>query len=133
MNGRFIFDVLKVGNLGTLKIKKDGTEVELRVFDPKPYNDHNNIHMIKGKLPFNGITMSIEYLDSPGAQQLNLWPPEEELVPQQYDQAVSIFQARAQQAVNILARYGGWQFGLIQFIGKIEFASTETRILANIP
>lgn len=133
VNGRFVFSVLKVGDLGPMVIKQDGTKAKVRVFEEEPYNDKNGVRMLKGKLPFNGSFVSVEFLESSNVRQLNVWPSQEELVPQQFEEAKEIFQARAQQAVNLLAKHGGWQFGLIEFIGKIEFASTEERILANIP
>lgn len=133
-NGRAIFTVLKQGDMCPLRIPGEhGEMIEVRVFEEEPYFQARGVQMWKGKLPYNGGEVSIEYLETATKRQLHVWPPECELVPQQFREAGKIMEALAQDAANILCKYGGWSLGLIQFKGRVELASTDERILANIP
>lgn len=134
VNGRVIFSVLRKGDMCPLRIPgENGERIDLRVFEDEPYFVSRGVQMWKGSLPYNGGSVSIEYLESETTKQLHVWPQECELVPQQFRQAGQIFEAMAQEAANVLCRYGGWSLGLIQFRGKVELASTDERILAMIP
>lgn len=133
-NGRAIFSVLHKGDMCPLRIPGEhGEKLEVRVFEDEPYFESRGVQMWKGKLPYNGGEVSIEYLETATKKQLHVWPPECELVPQQFKQAGQIMEALAQDAANFLCKHGGWSLGLIQFRGRIELASTDERILANIP
>lgn len=133
INGRVIFPVLKVGDLGPLRIRGAGEDLELRIFEAKPYLNNNGVEMIKGKVPYNGQKVTVQYLESPNVRELSVWPPEAELVVDQFDTAREIFEQLAAEVARFLERWGGWRFGPPEFKGAVELASTEERILANIP
>ena len=134
INGRVIFQVLRQGDMGAIRIPRpDDRELKVRIFESDPYLDQNGVQMWKGSIPYDGGQVSVQYLESAKRKILYVWPPQCELVPEQFKQAPEIMEARAQEAVNILQKYGGWKLGLLQFQGKIEYASTDERFLAMFP
>jgi hypothetical protein len=135
INGRVEFSVTQKGSLERMTINRpDGTKLPLDVFEPRPYLEENGVRMWKGAVPYDGDMVTVQYTESDkGTKKLFVWPKEVYLVPEQFKQAPEIFEARAQEAVNVLSKYGGWRFGLLQFKGKIEFASSDARFLAMFP
>jgi len=133
INGRVEFEVLKKGDMHAILIKEGEDRREYPLFPKAPYLDNNGTKKWKTKVPFDGFKVSMEYTETSKVSKLTVWPPELILVPEQFHDAERIMITRAQQAVNLLAKYGHWQFGLVQFDGAIEFAGRDDRILSQIP
>ena len=134
INGRVVFEVLQIGDMHKMTVP-DGTggQREHILFPKEPARDHHNTTSFRCRVPFDGYQVAIELWQSPGHDQLNVWPPQMDLVPEQFAQAEEIFITRSQQVVNLLAKYAGWRFGLVNFKGEIHFASTDDRLLSQIP
>ena len=146
INGRVVFEVLRIGDMHNIVVPEalkegpmgsvipDGSKKRTYPLFPKePNRDHHNTRSWRCKVPYDGYEVSIELWETGEHAQLFVWPPQLELVPEQFCQAESMMITRAQQVVNLLAKYGKWQFGVINFKGDIEFASTDDRLISQIP
>jgi DNA-binding Lrp family transcriptional regulator len=133
INGRVIFEVLKIGDMHNIAVPDGEGKRTYPLFPKAPNRDQHNTRSWRCKVPFDGYEVSIELWETENHRQMFVWPPQLELVPEQFGNAEAMMITRAQQAVNLLAKYGGWQFGIINFKGEIEFASTDDRLLCNIP
>lgn len=133
INGRVVFEVLKKGDMHGIIIKDGQERRETPLFPKDPYLDNRGVKKWRCQVPFDGFKVSMEYTETSAVSRLTVWPPQIMLVPEQFPDAERIMITRAQQAVNLLAKHGHWQFGLVQFDGNIEFASTDDRLLSQIP
>lgn len=133
INGRVVFEVQKIGDMHRLCIPNNGGKREIPLFPEDPYRDHHNTRSWKTKLSINGELVSIEYWEGKKDGQLHIWPAERELVPEQFDNAEQFMISQAQNIANLLSKYAGWRFGLVEYKGDIEFASQDERLLRWIP
>jgi hypothetical protein len=134
IDGRVVFEVLQIGDMHKMNVPDgSGGKREYILFPKEPARDHHNTTSFRCRVPFDGYQVAIELWQSSERSQLNVWPPQVDLVPEQFAQAEQIFTTRAQQVVNLLSKYAGWRFGLVNFKGDIHFASTDDRLLSQIP
>jgi len=135
INGRVSFVVNRIGDMTHLKIPvTEGRTISMPLFPKEPYKAHHNVRQYKTKLPYDGKQVSIEFLESDKEQYLYVWPYQKMLTPDELTKEVEqVFIEEAQRIVNDLSKYGGWQFGIVQFVGDVEIASTDPAILSMIP
>lgn len=135
INGRVSFAVIRPGDMSALKIPVTaGRFVSMPLFPKEPYKSHHNVRQYKTKLPYDGKQVSIEFLESDKEQYLYVWPYQKMLTPDELTKEVEqVFIEEAQRIVNDLSKFGGWEFGMVQFVGDVEIASTDPTILNMIP
>ena len=135
INGRVSFAVNRIGDMSHLKIPVgEGRTISMPLFPKEPYKAHHNVRQYKTKIPYDGKQVSIEFLESDKEQYLYVWPYQKMLTPDELNKEVEqVFIEEAQRIVNDLSKFGGWQFGIVQFVGDVEIASTDPTILNMIP
>ncbi|HUV25066.1 MAG TPA: winged helix-turn-helix domain-containing protein, partial [Methanomassiliicoccales archaeon] len=88
INGRVVFEVSKIGDMHRLLVPNGtGERREVPLFPQKPYRDHHNTRSWKTKISINGELVSIEFWEGTNTRQLHIWPPELNLVPEQFENA----------------------------------------------
>lgn len=135
LNGSVKISVRKTGDMHELLLpSSSGKRVKTPTFELEPYNVRNGVMMWKGHLNHNGMPISIHYIEShKGTRTLLVYPPEKELTPGQFEDAEKHMLSQAREVTNLFSRYGGWDFGDVELKGEVEFATTDERLLANIP
>jgi hypothetical protein len=128
------YRVEKIGDMGLLKVKDNGTSCEIPFLDERPYFDYHGVRRTKGALMFQGGVCSVEFEEGPSATWFYIHLPELELTPEQLNEWEQIYSKKAQEASNFIQKWGGWKFGLMEFCTrwKPHFSTEDRRILERI-
>ncbi len=140
VNGRYIFPVLKVGELYEPFRVRDpdtGEISECVVWDPEP-RQLRGVTYYTGRVPIHG-GMTIQYWQGAVERSLHVWPTPVALLPGHVHEAEEGLAAKAQDVANWLSKYGGWRLGVPHYSsnegeeGGIHYACNDPAIVGNVP
>ena len=139
VNGRYIFPVLKVGELYEPFRVRDpdtGEISECVVWDPEP-RQLRGVTYYTGRVPIHG-GMTIQYWQGAVERSLHVWPTPVALLPGHVHEAEGGLAAKAQDVANWLSKYGGWRLGVPRFSSNedgpgIHYACNDPAIVGNVP
>lgn len=128
------FRVEKIGDMELLRIKDNGSSVDLPFLEPRPYLDYHNVRRTKGKVPYGKETLSVELEESSAATWFYVHLPELKLTKQELPDWETRYSAMGQQVANFVQKWGGWQLGMMEFCTawKPHFSTEDPRILEQI-
>lgn len=132
VDGRFIFPVLRIGDLEPFKVKDDEGERILQVFDPKPAKMNSGVTYYKGRIPMDDAIIKVHFYDT-AEPALHVWPKPMATVASTVLQSRELMAERAAQATVVLSKFAGWRFGEPEFIGDFHYATNDPAIMANFP
>lgn len=139
INGRYIYPVLKIGELyEPFRVRDDTGEIsEVTVWDTEP-RQLRGVQYYLGTVPlFGGI--NIQYWEGTSSRSIHIWPTPVQILPGHVHEAEGDLADRAQQVANWLGRYGGWRLGIPRYSSNegedkgIHYACNDPAIIANIP
>lgn len=138
VNGRYIYPVLRVGELyEPFRVRDEQGEIsECVVWDPEP-RQLRGVTYYTGRVPIHG-GMTIQYWQGAVEQSLHIWPTPVTLLPGRVHEAEGDLAAKAQDAANWLGRFGGWRLGVPRFSSNedgpgIHYACNDPAIVGNFP
>lgn len=139
VNGRYIYPVLRVGELYEPFRVRDpdtGEISECVVWDPEP-RQLRGVTYYTGRVPIHG-GMTIQYWQGAVEQSLHIWPTPVTLLPGHVHEAEGDLAAKAQDAANWLGRFGGWRLGVPRFSSNedgpgIHYACNDPAVVGNVP
>ena len=139
VNGRYIYPVLRVGELYEPFRVRDpdtGEISECVVWDPEP-RQLRGVTYYTGRVPIHG-GMTIQYWQGAVEQSLHIWPTPVTLLPGRVHEAEGDLAAKAQDAANWLGRFGGWRLGVPRFSSNedgpgIHYACNDPAVVGNVP
>jgi len=140
VNGRYIFPVLKVGELYEPFRVRDpdtGEISECVVWNPEPTR-LKGVTYYTGRVPIHG-GMTIQYWQGAVERSLHVWPTPVALLPGHVHEAEGGLAAKAQDVANWLSKYGGWRLGVPRYSsnegeeGGIHYACNDPAIVGNGP
>lgn len=139
VNGRYIYPVLRVGELYEPFRVRDpdtGEISECVVWDPEPTR-LKGVTYYTGRVPIHG-GMTIQYWQGAVERSLHVWPTPVALLPGHVHEAEGDLAAKAQDAANWLGRYGGWRLGVPRFSSNedgpgIHYACNDPAVVGNVP
>jgi len=140
VNGRYIFPVLKVGELYEPFRVRDpdtGEISECVVWNPEPTR-LKGVTYYTGRVPIHG-GMTIQYWQGAVERSLHVWPTPVALLPGHVHEAEGGLAAKAQDVANWLSKYGGWRLGVPRYSsnegeeGGIHYACNDPAIVGNVP
>jgi len=134
LNGRVTLDVIKIGDMQEIKIPdEEGGFKTYELFPKQPYRDHHNTRSWKTKIVSDGVNISIELFEAKEHAWLYVFPPELELTSDQLTSANDLMIKRAEHTIAVLTKFGGWQLGRAELVGKVEFADPDNQLLHHVP
>lgn len=98
LNGQIIFPVLKKGDMGSIRNPSIQGVDEVKVFEKKPYFDHNGVEKWKGKVPFGDGSVSVDFTETKKILTLTVWPPAVTIGPDQLAAAKDLLMANARKS-----------------------------------
>ena len=139
VNGRYIYPVLRVGELYEPFRVRDpdtGEISECVVWNPEPTR-LKGVTYYTGRVPIHG-GMTIQYWQGAVEQSLHIWTAPVTLLPGRVHEAEGDLAAMAQDAANWLGRFGGWRLGVPRFSSNedgpgIHYACNDPAIVGNVP
>lgn len=139
--GRYIFPVLKVGELYEPFIVREGGEIsEVQVFNTVPKTLKNGVTYYPGTVETDDGIVKIQYWTSPGQGAMHIWPRPVVLLPGRAAESREELAERAQDVANWLGKFGGWRFGLPTFVpnekgenGGYHYATNDKAIMDQLP
>lgn len=139
VNGRYIYPVLRVGELYEPFRVRDpdtGEISECVVWDPEPTR-LKGVTYYTGRVPIHG-GMTIQYWQGAVEQSLHIWTAPVTLLPGRVHEAEGDLAAKAQDAANWLGRFGGWRLGVPRFSSNedgpgIHYACNDPAVVGNVP
>lgn len=139
VNGRYIYPVLRVGELYEPFRVRDpdtGEISECVVWNPEPTR-LKGVTYYTGRVPIHG-GMTIQYWQGAVEQSLHIWPTPVTLLPGRVHEAEGDLAAKAQDAANWLGRFGGWRLGVPRFSSNedgpgIHYACNDPAVVGNVP
>ncbi|OPY30851.1 MAG: hypothetical protein A4E32_02176 [Methanomassiliicoccales archaeon PtaU1.Bin124] len=134
LNGRVHFEVYKIGDMQTIR-EPDGKGgyINIALFPKSPYRTHHNTQSWKATILTDGVPVKIDLFESKSRTLLIVFPPEQELTQDQLAAAKDLLKNRAEQAVAILSKYGGWLLGEPVLVGTVEYADQDCLLAKYLP
>ncbi|MDW5562592.1 MAG: hypothetical protein SA339_05130 [Methanomassiliicoccus sp.] len=86
-----------------------------------------------GRISLEDGDVKLQFWDYPNGQAMHVWPSPVEMLPGRAMESRQDLADRAQRAVNILSKFGGWQFGEPKFVGEFHHATNDSAIMGNFP
>lgn len=139
VNGRYIYPVLRVGELYEPFRVRDpdtGEYADCVVWDPEP-RQLRGVTYYTGRVPIHG-GINIQYWQGTTTQSLHIWPTPVTLLPGRVHEAEGDLAARAQDVANWLGRFGGWRLGMPRYASNedgpgIHYACNDPAVVGNVP
>lgn len=133
LNGFFSFPVLHQGDMTAVKVPCATGFEKVKVFEMEPYLSHHGVEKWRGKVPLGKQVVSVEYTETRNVKTLKVWPPPIMIEPKQMEKGRELLESEAREATRFLLVNGSWSFGPPTLRGKVENATTDERIMSQIP
>lgn len=125
----YIYPVMREGDRSKLKIEGK----EIAIFNTEPIREFNGVERYPGLVPLDDMDVRVEYWDAPHKPILKVWPKAVPLTPGQPAKPLRDHAEKAQMAVDVLSKYGGWRFGHPERIGDPHYATNDPAVIGNFP
>lgn len=139
--GRYIYPVLKIGELYEPFIVREGCEIsQVRVFNTVPETMNNGVVYYPGTVQTDDGIVKIQYWQGSATTSMHIWPRPVVLLPGRAAESREELAARAQDVANWLGKFGGWKFGLPTFVPNekgenagYHYATNDKAIMDQLP
>ena len=136
INGRYIFPVIRVGDLCPLKVGTGSEKRTVEIFERVPVQ-LKAVRYFRGKVQLDsGHAVTVQYWET-NEPSLHVWPDPVQITAGTIGEAPEVLEERAVQVTYVLSKWGGWRFGPPRFSANdehgIHYAIPDPLIMSNFP